>query len=138
MGTRSLTYVYDGEEKEENILVCLYRQFDGYPTGHGKDLLNYFGKTKIINGFNEHKAPEYANGMACFAAQLVAHFKEGIGQIYLMQPKLNQDCWQDYEYHLSLVDDEIALRIQRFDGNTIWAGSLKDFNPKTAENEEDD
>jgi len=37
MGTRSLTYVYDNKEP----LVCMYRQFDGYPSGHGKELAEF-------------------------------------------------------------------------------------------------
>ena len=31
MGTRSLTYVYENEAP----IICMYRQFDGYPSGHG-------------------------------------------------------------------------------------------------------
>ena len=37
MGTRCLTYVYEGNSP----LVCLYRQFDGYPSGHGTELANF-------------------------------------------------------------------------------------------------
>jgi hypothetical protein len=89
MGTRSLTYVYEGK-KEDWVLpfVCMYRQFDGYPTGHGAELAEFLNSGKI------------ANGMNCLAAQLVANFKKDSGGIYLYPPRLKQDCWQEYEYHV--------------------------------------
>ena len=34
MGTRSLTFVYEGDKP----FVNMYRQFDGYPSGHGQEL----------------------------------------------------------------------------------------------------
>ena len=37
MGTRSLTVV----KEEENELLVMYRQMDGYPSGHGQDLANF-------------------------------------------------------------------------------------------------
>ena len=39
MGTRSLTTFIDNNTKEE--IVVMYRQYDGYPGGHGRDLLNF-------------------------------------------------------------------------------------------------
>jgi len=33
MGTRSLTYVYDNDD---DAVVCMYRQFDGYVSGPAK------------------------------------------------------------------------------------------------------
>ena len=107
MGTRSLTYVYEGK-KEDWVLpfVCMYRQFDGYPTGHGAELAEFLNSGKI------------ANGMNCLAAQLVANFKKDSGGIYLYPPRLKQDCWQEYEYHVwedtvRVTDTEEIL----FEGN---------------------
>ena len=37
MGTRSLTFVYDGEQP----IINMYRQFDGYPSGHGQELAEF-------------------------------------------------------------------------------------------------
>ncbi len=36
MGTRSLTHIRETENASD--LVCIYRQFDGYPSGLGKAL----------------------------------------------------------------------------------------------------
>ena len=35
MGTRSLTFVYEKYGQIQKPVVNMYRQFDGYPTGHG-------------------------------------------------------------------------------------------------------
>ena len=37
MGTRSLTFVYD----EQEAIINMYRQYDGYPTGHGAELAEF-------------------------------------------------------------------------------------------------
>lgn len=108
MGTRSLTYVYDGVRTPANAVLCLYRQMDGYPSGHGQELFEFLDGVEIVNGFsllpsdNDNKA----NGMGCLAAQLVAHFKEGIGGFYLQPPKAKADSGQDYEYHIHGGYDE--------------------------------
>ena len=48
MGTRSLTTFIDNDTKEE--IVVMYRQFDGYPSGHGRDLINFLDGIKVVNG----------------------------------------------------------------------------------------
>ena len=86
MGTRSLTYVYD-KEVSDLPFMCMYRHYDGYPSGHGAELAKFLKDT-------DH------NGITCLAASMVAHFKTGAYNIYLYPPDLDQDCWQDYEYHV--------------------------------------
>jgi hypothetical protein len=78
MGTRSLTYVYS----DKTPVVCMYRQFDGYPSGHGAELSEFLNGFEIVNGFAAVK-PKLANSMGCLAAQMIAHFKVGVGGFYL-------------------------------------------------------
>ena len=94
MGTRSLTFVYDGDQPVLN----LYRQFDGYPSGHGAELAEFLSGFEVVNGYGEVK-PKLANGMGCLAAQMIAHFKKGVGGFYI-EPITAIDCGQDYEYHI--------------------------------------
>ena len=95
MGTRSLTFVYD---TDGDAIINLYRQYDGYPSGHGRELADFICPFTIVNGFGRETA-NIANGMGCLAAQLVAHFKDGVGQFYLHSVEA-KDCGQDYEYHV--------------------------------------
>lgn len=97
MGTRSLTFVYDDNDKP---IIKLYRQFDGYPRGHGLELAEFLNGREIINGIGSGDYERrVANGMGCLAAQLVAHFKDGVGGFYLYNVE-PADHWQEYEYHV--------------------------------------
>jgi hypothetical protein len=113
MGTRSLTYVYENYKDEqgnkvEKPIICLYRQYDGYPTGHGAELSDYLNGMYVVNGLGvQDQDKKIANGMGCLAAQLIAHFKDEAGQFYLHAPVLNRDDWQEYEYHIQ--EDKIIV-----------------------------
>lgn len=103
MGTRSLTFVYDGDRPVMNM----YRQFDGYPSGHGQELAEFLLEGKMTNGIPVGSKEHYFNGMGCLAAQLVANFKKDAGGFYLY-PMDATDCWQEYEYHV--YEDKVVVK----------------------------
>ncbi len=115
MGTRSLTYVYN-EDNNKQPFVCMYRQFDGYPSGHGAELAEFLTPMKT------KEEGRNANGMGCLAAQMIAHFKEGAYHIYLQFPELGQDSWQEYEYHV--FSDKVVVQNPT---EVIFSGSWKEF-----------
>lgn len=96
MGTRSLTFVYDSNDRP---IINLYRQYDGYPTGHGAELAEFLSGFSVGNGIGAKTPEKYANGMGCLAAQVVAHFKNSVGGFYIHSVD-STDCGQDYEYHV--------------------------------------
>src|SRR5687767_2029853 len=65
MGTRSLTIV---EEVGGAEICVLYRQYDGYPTGHGAELKSFLEGIQIVNGLSLGDQKRTANGMDCLAA----------------------------------------------------------------------
>jgi len=71
MGTRSLTFVYD---ERGDAIINLYRQYDGYPSGHGAELAEFLAGKRIVNGLAGDTSMVF-NGMGCLAASLVANFK---------------------------------------------------------------
>jgi hypothetical protein len=95
MGTRSLTFVYDGDKP----IMNMYRQFDGYTSGHGRELAEFLLSGKMTNGIPVGVKENFFNGMGCLAAQLVGSFKKESGGFYLY-PLDCTDCWQEYEYHV--------------------------------------
>lgn len=105
MGTRALTFVYDGDKP----IVNLYRQYDGYPTGHGAELAEFLNGFKVVNGIGA-ETTRIANGMGCLAAQVVAHFKDSVGQFYIHSVDATE-CGQDYEYHVYQKDGELRVRV---------------------------
>jgi len=97
MGTRCLTYVFD---EECNPIVCVYRQFDGYPEGHGEDLKSILLGIPIVNGIPaESRNRLLFNGMSELAVLLVYGLKDQYprGNIYLVPPTWPpEDHGQDY------------------------------------------
>lgn len=109
MGTRSLTYVLD---EDGTKIINMYRQYDGYPSGHGKDLAEFLEPIVMTNGIGVvGDGAKIANGPGCLAAQLVAHFKDGPGGIYL-GPTTAVDCGQDYEYHVKPKGEGAAIEVE--------------------------
>ena len=111
MGTRSLTYIKDQYEDNDNNIICMYRQYDGYLSGHGKELAEFLQDFTVVNGFNSATPDRSANGMSCLAAQLVAHFKDGIGNIYLYPPNTS-DVGEEFIYTISLTDSQIYIEVK--------------------------
>ena len=116
MGTRSLTFVYDGDVPVINI----YRQYDGYPSGHGHELAQFLDSKTLVNGYGEQNDFD-ANGMGCLAAQLIVQLKHGVGGIYIY-PVSSTDCFQDYEYHV--YEDKVIVKDPTA---VIFEGTWEDF-----------
>ena len=127
MGTRSLTFIYaEDETKPTQRIVCMYRQFDGYPSGHGLDLHKFLTSGEMVNGFGDPTAKQF-NGMPCLAAQMVAHFKEGVGGFYLY-PTNTKDAWQEYEYHVYYINNQFVIKVVKVLAyKTVFSGSLDAF-----------
>ena len=158
MGTRSLTFVYDGEEP----IINMYRQYDGYPTGHGAELAEFLAPFTLVNGLGVNETRKVANGMGCLAAQLVHNFKGSVGGEestsmkgrspnlaggFYLYPTSAVDCGQDYEYHIYNKDGELRIAITNrgcnFFGLTqsdtnerIFEGNLAAFTEFCTEKEE--
>jgi hypothetical protein len=119
MGTRSLTFVYDGDEP----MINMYRQFDGYPSGHGSELATFLNSfDAIVNGISVGDTRRIANGIGCLAAQLIAHFKIDAGGFY-MYPVTAKDCGQEYEYHV--YEDKVVVKNPT---EVIFSGTWREFN----------
>lgn len=117
MGTRSLTvFVEPGGESEgkkypEREIVVMYRQMDGYPEGHGAELAEFLSGGVMVNGISLTESRRVFNGMGCLAAQVVAHFKDGPGGIYL-EPAKSRSDWAEYLYEVSgNTGDEPTIKV---------------------------
>ena len=123
MGTRSLTKVIQTYEtsianednnnevyKERKPITCMYRQYDGYMSGHGAELAEWLLRYTLVNGIPADKSEPMFNGMDCLAAQMFAHFKTEAGGIYCMHPEAS-DCWEEYLYEISEENKQIHLTV---------------------------
>ena len=144
MGTRSLTFVYEKYGQIQKPVVNMYRQFDGYPEGHGAELAEFLSAGKIVNGLSVERDNLEFNGMGCLAAQMVAHFKQSSGGFYI-HPVDITDCGQDYEYHVYDKSGKLYIEVYNcgcnffgMSGDThdiIFKGNLKEFTEFCKEKE---
>ena len=127
MGTRSLTFVYDGKEP----MINMYRQFDGYPSGHGSELAEFLNSfDAIVNGIPVGDKRKMANGMGCLAAQMIANFKTDVGGFYIY-PVTAGDCGQEYEYHV--YENKVVVKNPT---EVIFSGDWNKFREYCVEGDE--
>lgn len=135
MGTRSLTVIVDNGWGKNKELLVMYRQFDGYPSGHGKELKEFLAPIAIVNGINPDKGARIANGAGCLAAQMLAHFKDGPGGFYVHAAG-SRDCGEEYTYIVTVGPEGAPLQLEVLGGShTIYSGLLRDFDPEKDEEE---
>ena len=125
MGTRSLT-VFNNEMDNSEIVV-LYRQYDGYPTGHGRDLFSFLNNMEIVNGISPNEKRKIANGMGCLSAQIVAYLKEAPGDFYLHSAG-TRDIGEEFIYTLYYTE-ELRIKVQDTynNGNDLFDGNLNQY-----------
>ena len=125
MGTRSLT-VFNNEMDNSEIVV-LYRQYDGYPTGHGRDLLSFLNNMEVVDGISNTEKRRIANGMGCLSAQVVAHLKEAPGDFYLHSAG-TRDIGEEFIYTLYYTE-ELRIKVQDTydDGSDLFDGNMKSY-----------
>ena len=128
MSTRSLTFIKDDTNR---VLMNMYRQCDGYPAGIGTELYEFLKDIKMVNGLSSGQPTRVANGAGCLAAQIVAHFKDGPGGVYLHHPS-SKDCGQDYEYHITADFSGITIKVMEAGwtgkrAKKLYQGDLEGF-----------
>ena len=120
MGTRSRTIIHD----DAVPLISMYRQFDGYLSGHGLELARFLIDMKIVNGLGLERE-QVANGAGCLAAQMIAYFKNKPGNIYI-EPMPDEDTDHvDYVYKVMVDSGKITVEVTG-DGNN-FKGTVSEF-----------
>ena len=120
MSTRSLVRFATREEgvsfseHPERVEVQVYKHYDGYPSGHPTDLAKFLNKFRIVNGLTNDSV-KVANGLGCLAAQYVAAFKMGPGDMYIENPDAEH---MDIEYITYVWGDY---------GKDIWMSIFEDY-----------
>lgn len=139
MGTRSLTVVQsrwaEGEAYETHAVI--YRHWDGYPSGHGRDLAKYLEGVSVVNGKRLDSPETELNGPGRLAAYLVKRLHDDKHEPDLHTTR--RACGQEYEYVIS-VDENHLITVEVFSGpmtafglggenctNRIFTGTVEAF-----------
>ena len=116
MGTRATVKFFETGSKgsRPKLLLSVYHQYDGYTDGVGKALVEFISGLRLVNGFGSRDSA-VANGAGCLAAQYLAKFKDGVGNVYCT----TADDEQDYDYEVRVPfngkTDAITVRYRQFD-----------------------
>ena len=137
MGTRStIAFIDKRVTKDGKVytdeLVRIYQQYDGYPSGVGKQLATWLSGKTIINGYGLNQTANlgFCNGIGCMSAQFIHDFKTDIGNLYIT----DHDDTEDYNYKVIVTYDiptseyNITLEVYRWDDNTpFFSGTPQEF-----------
>lgn len=113
----------------------LYQQYDGYPSGVGKQLCKFLKGMKVVDGIQHPKHP-VANGPSCLFAQLVCEFKmpHTVGYTYL-HPADDESIpgLEEFEYHVDVVehadyitDGGTGIEVQVLGDGVLFSGTAED------------
>ena len=108
----------------------MYRQFDGYPSGHPCETAEWLASGEVVNGFSSNETKLIFNGAGCLAAQLVAKYKTEPGGTYLNPLKHRGKCWEDYLYDIIVKEDQTIEFVCYENGKRkteVFRGSPSDF-----------
>lgn len=123
MGTRSTTHFIP--ENSKTPILSIYRQFDGYPEGHGQAVAEFLAPFMVVNGYSTGmKVGSHANGIECLAAQFVAAFKTSIGNIYIT----SKSDRQEYDYFIHVSNNGNIRMVVKSGRKTLYDGSPKDYD----------
>jgi len=134
MGTRSITRV----QVDGKTLIAVYRQFDGYISGHGKDLADFLEDRRIVNGYSWGTEKEVFNGPGCLAANLISFLKREefgkAGSIYIHPTDADDE---EYSYNINIKSRESGKWSVEYEplpevtvfayGETLFNGSSKEY-----------
>ena len=121
MSTRALVKFVN--KKGKNV-ATIYKHFDGYPEGFGLDLANFLSDMVIVEGIDLVHKGHVANGMECLAAQVVAFFKQGVGDVYLYpSDTLESDTDVNYVYIIKDKGDGDILFIVYNGSRVLFSGN---------------
>lgn len=134
MGTRSTTTVYDYDGQP---IITMYRQYDGYPSGHGEELAEFLSSKRMVNGISGNRKNVF-NGPGCLAAQMIAHFKKEAGGIYIYPLATGKE--EEFFYEV-FCDGDISspgpVRMRATGYVSSWTGLPENFDI-TFDEEDDD
>ena len=107
MGTHAIIRFVD---KDGKVILAVYHQYDGYPSGVGLDLANFLLKHKLCCGIPFHPPGDgktWSNGMDCMAAQYIAAVKTKPGMVYIA----SADAEEEFNYTVVEDDDGESVKI---------------------------
>ncbi len=128
MGTRSITHIYETDELGQDLVCSFYRQYDGYPSGHGQDLADWLKDKFLVNGIGaDFIKGTHHNRAGQMAIELIHHIKQSTSVELI--PTGSEDHGEDFIYKIFFVGGEFLIesKIACGEGENITM-SAKTYN----------
>lgn len=163
MGASSLTIFQENINEPGSEICVLYRQMDGYPTGHGADLKSVLenavmgngipgglGNTRFFNGFQD-LVPQTITRLKLQQTEQMQKLRSEFRHNglrgydvevkdpdlepggYYMHPPGTRDYWEEYIYIVYLKDNYIYLKVEGDLDYPIYDGPIDEFDPVAVE-----
>lgn len=130
MGTRSITHIHEMDSLGSNVVCSFYRQFDGYPTGHGDDLAKWLEDKALVNGIGSGFVEGSDHNRAGSMAIDLLHDLKKDTSVELI-PTESSGMGEEFVYHVFFSDEfsiscngnysgkEFKARASEFDGEKV-------------------
>lgn len=156
MSTRSITTVRSRWDRKGEFATHanIYRHHDGYLSGHGAWLHEFFDGLAVVNGIGGKMPKRYVNGPGRLAAALVSKLHADGHDPALMENECNTG--QEFHYVIDVefggafVNETFLVIVTVYDGpvtffgqggenctNKIFSGSVKEFGAFLKKDRED-
>lgn len=100
------------KEKGQPVMA-IYKHWDGYPSGLGKQIEDIISGGKIVNGLSvDSKLGEVFNGAGCLFATMIAKLKENPGDVYVTSLDSVGQQGEEFIYEID-VNNDIAVLSHR-------------------------
>ena len=140
MGTRSTYRIIEEysigkkvKKVKQNPICLVYRQYDGYPTGHPLETAKWLSTGIVVNGLGMKEDKLVFNGAGCLAAQLISEMKDGPGGTYIHTLKSRGESWEDYLYDIIVKEDRTIEYVCYNNNDTkseVFRGTPNEFVEK--------
>ena len=125
MGTRSTYRIIEEystgkkvKKVKQNEICLIYRQYDGYPTGHPLETAEWLSTGKVVNGYGANEKKLVFNGAGCLASQLIWKLKAGeTGNTYVQSLSSRGNSWEDYLYDI-IVKEDYSIEFVCYENDT--------------------
>lgn len=139
MGTRHTYRIIETWESNEKSIgtvekpICLiYGQYDGYENGRPLEVAKFTASGKFVNGYGSDTSETVFNGIGCYTAQLIAHLKDGVGNIYIQSLDSRLNSGEDYTYDIIYNFDtkKVIMIAYDWEGKQLFTGTPEEYIAK--------
>jgi hypothetical protein len=113
MGTRARINIFDGNQ----LLVSIYKHWDGGTLG--EILASHAKRYTITDGIGSNDPERSANGMPCYAAQLIRDLKARPGDVYIRDTG-PESMGEEFIYNICYRDNRIWMTV--LEGSVTFFG----------------